>query len=94
MLISKPSVGYRKGDVKQCVGLFYSHTDGIIIKESKCMITNCDFCAYNEYDEEDKEYYCSVNMDEDDMARFIQSDYKSCPYYKSGDEYRVVRHQM
>ena len=47
-----------------------------------------------EYDEEDEEYYCSVNMDEDDMARFIQSDYKSCPYYKSGDEYKVVRHQM
>lgn len=58
------------------------------------MITNCDFCAYNEYDEEDDEYYCSVNMDEDDMARFIQSSYKSCPYFKSGDEYKVVRHQM
>ena len=58
------------------------------------MQTNCDFCAYNEYDEEDECYYCSVNMDEDDMARFIQSSYKYCPYYKSGDEYLVVRHQM
>ena len=58
------------------------------------MQTNCDFCAYNEYDEEDECYYCSVNMDEDDMARFMQSSYKSCPYYKSGDEYQVVRHQM
>ena len=60
----------------------------------KKMQTNCDFCAYNEYDEEDECYYCSVNMDEDDMARFIQSSYKNCPYYKSGDEYQVVRHQM
>ena len=58
------------------------------------MQTCCDFCAYNEYDEEDEEYYCSVNMDEDDMARFIQSDYRECPFYKSGDEYKVVRHQM
>ena len=58
------------------------------------MQTNCDFCAYNEYDEEDECYYCSVNMDEDDMARFIQSSYKNCPYFKSGDEYQVVRHQM
>lgn len=58
------------------------------------MQTSCDFCAYNEYDEEDDCYYCSVNMDEDDMARFIQSSYKTCPYYKSGDEYQVVRHQM
>lgn len=58
------------------------------------MATNCDFCAYNEYDEADESYYCSVNMDEDDMARFLSSNYKECPYYKSGDEYQVVRHQM
>ena len=25
------------------------------------METCCDFCAYNEYDEDDEEYYCSVN---------------------------------
>lgn len=54
----------------------------------------CDYCAYNEYDEDDEAYYCSVNMDEDDMARFLQSDYKQCPYYRNGDEYAVVRHQM
>lgn len=57
------------------------------------MSTSCDFCAYNEYDEDDEAYYCSVNMDEDDMARFMQSSYKECPYYRSGDEYKVVRHQ-
>ena len=39
-------------------------------------MASCDFCAYNEYDEEDEAYYCSVNMDEDDMARFVQGDYK------------------
>ena len=49
------------------------------------METCCDFCAYNEYDEDDEEYYCSVNMDEDDMARFVQSSYKRCPFYRSGD---------
>ena len=31
----------------------------------------CDDCAYNEYDEEYEEYFCSVDMDEDDMVRFI-----------------------
>ena len=51
------------------------------------MSTSCDFCAYNEYDEDDEAYYCSV-------ARFMQSSYKECPYYRSGDEYKVVRHQM
>ena len=48
------------------------------------METCCDFCAYNEYDDDDEEYYCSVNMDEDDMARFVQSSYKKCPFYRSG----------
>ena len=47
-------------------------------------MASCDFCAYNEYDEEDEAYYCSVNMDEDDMARFVQSNYKECPFYRSG----------
>ena len=36
------------------------------------MAASCDLCAYNEYDEEDEAYYCSVNMDEDDFARFLQ----------------------
>ena len=66
----------------------------VLLERRMTMQTNCDFCAYNEYDEEDECYYCSVNMDEDDMARFIQSSYKNCLYYKSADEYQVVRHQM
>ena len=58
------------------------------------MQTSCDYCAYNEYDEVADEYFCSVNMEEDDMAKFVQSSYKNCPFFKSGDEYKVVRHQM
>ena len=54
----------------------------------------CDDCAYFEYDEDDDEYYCSVNMDEDDYGRFIASGYRECPYYVNGDEYAVVKHQM
>ncbi len=54
----------------------------------------CDDCAYFEYDEDDEEYYCSVNMDEDDYVHLVQSHYQKCPYYRNGDEYRVVRHQM
>ena len=58
------------------------------------MQTSCDFCAYNEYDAEDAAYSCSVNLAEDDMARFMPSSYRECPYFRSGDEYKVVRHQM
>ena len=33
-------------------------------------------------------------MDEDDYSRILHGGYKSCPYYRNGDEYRVVRKQM
>lgn len=57
-------------------------------------MSQCDYCAHFEYDEEDEEYYCGVNMDEDDLYRFLTSKKDSCPYYRNGDEYLVVRHQM
>ena len=60
----------------------------------RSVFMECDYCAYNAYDEDEEEYYCSVNLDEDDMARFMSHKYKKCPYFKNGDEYRVVRHQM
>ncbi len=54
----------------------------------------CDECAYFEYDEDDEQYYCSVNMDEDDYAKVLGESFKVCPYFRDGDEYKVVRHQM
>lgn len=55
---------------------------------------SCDTCAYLEYDEEFDEYYCSVDMDEDDFSRLVSKEFKECPYYVDGDEYKVVRHQL
>jgi len=40
------------------------------------------------------EYYCDINMDEDDFMRFISNNYESCPYFRNGDEYEVVRKQI
>lgn len=31
-------------------------------------MAGCDSCVYNVYDEDDEEYYCEVDMDEDDGA--------------------------
>lgn len=47
-----------------------------------------------EYDEEYECYTCSVDLDEDEMYRFIQNLVKNCPYYKGGDEYTIVRKQI
>ncbi|MGI6021402.1 MAG: DUF6472 family protein [Lachnospiraceae bacterium] len=55
----------------------------------------CDYCAYLMYDEEYCEYYCDADIDEDDYARMMNNRHSgACPYFRNGDEYRVVRHQI
>lgn len=56
--------------------------------------SSCDSCMYYEYDEEYECYVCGVNLDEDEMARFLEDKFYNCPYYRLGDEYLVVRRQM
>lgn len=56
--------------------------------------TTCESCVHFEYDEEYEEYGCMINLDEDDMVRFVESSTFCCPYYQYDDEYKVVRHQM
>ncbi len=56
--------------------------------------SNCDTCAFFEYDDDYECYTCTVNLDEDEMAKFLQDTYYNCPYYKYGDEYSIVRKQM
>ena len=56
--------------------------------------TNCETCTNYVYDEDYDCYVCMVNLDEDEMYRFLASGQKECPYYRSDDEYAVVRHQM
>ena len=69
-------------------------TEGL--RENKKVKTNSgiyDTCAYLVYDEEYEEYICDVNMDEDDYARISYGGFQGCPYYRSGDEYRIARKQ-
>lgn len=58
------------------------------------MQTACESCANYFYDEEYECYVCDVNLDEDEMVRFMTQTNFSCPYYRNGDEYLVVRKQM
>ena len=37
---------------------------------------------------------CTFYIYEDEMMRFLTDHHYQCPYYRSGDEYRVVRKQM
>ena len=57
-------------------------------------MSTCDTCLYYEYDDDYECYTCEMDLDEDEMYKFLTDSWKSCPYYRSNDEYEVVRHQM
>ena len=63
-------------------------------REKKSMASGWDSCVNYVYDEEDECYYCLVNLDEDEMYRFLTGTQRACPYYRMDDEYGVVRHQI
>ena len=56
-------------------------------------ISNCDMCMNYEYDEEYDCYRCSVDLDMDEAEQFMTYTVRSCPYYRPGDEYTIVRKQ-
>ena len=54
----------------------------------------CETCVNYVYDEEYEYYSCLVNLDEDEMYRFLSGSTRFCPDYKQDDEYAVVRKQI
>lgn len=56
--------------------------------------TNCDCCINYIFDEEYNCYECQINLDEDEMVRFLGDSFDNCPYFQLNDEYKVVRKQM
>ena len=53
----------------------------------------CESCAYYSYDEAYDDYVCEMDLDEDEMVRFLSGHSAQCPYWRSGDEYRTARRQ-
>ena len=37
--------------------------------------------------------FCDINLDEDEMARFMSYSDWDCPYFQMDDEYAIVRKQ-
>jgi hypothetical protein len=54
---------------------------------------NCENCNYFVYDEEYDNYVCTVNLDEDDLERFMSYSTFHCPHFQFQDEYKIVRKQ-
>ena len=55
--------------------------------------TNCECCANYVYDSEMDQYCCDINLDEDEMMRFLSQQNFNCPYFNFYDEYKIVRKQ-
>lgn len=55
--------------------------------------SGCEYCAHYVYNEDYECYECLVDLDEDDLARFMSGSFDSCPYFSSDDEYSIVRKQ-
>ena len=57
------------------------------------MSTKCETCVYYSYDEEYDDYICEMDLDEDEMVRFLSARADACPYWRPGDDYRTARRQ-
>ena len=53
----------------------------------------CENCVYYSYDKEYDAYICEMDLDEDEMVRFLSSRVDACPYWRPGDEYITARKQ-
>lgn len=57
-------------------------------------VSNCESCVNYAYDDDYECYICEMDLDEDDMVRFLSASFDNCPYYQLYDEYKIVRKQM
>ena len=56
-------------------------------------MTDCKHCAHYIYDDEYECYICDINLDEDEMAKFITGTVRDCHYFNLYDEYKIVKKQ-
>lgn len=53
----------------------------------------CEHCQNYLWDEEEEYNFCNIDLDMDEMERFLNRAEKGCPYFKYYDEYTMVRKQ-
>lgn len=62
-------------------------------KEKRKLPAACESCVFYDYNEDDDQYECGVDLDEDEFLAFLTRQTQSCPYYKFYDEYKSVQRQ-
>lgn len=64
------------------------------MNQKKKSANSCETCTYFTFDDELEAYVCDMDLDEDEYYRLLTDRDFSCPYWRLGDEYAVVRKQM
>ncbi|MDE7234875.1 MAG: hypothetical protein K2N29_07445 [Ruminiclostridium sp.] len=55
--------------------------------------TSCDRCSNYVYNDDFECYQCEINLDEDEMYRYLSDSDYACPYYRDEDDYFLARKQ-
>jgi hypothetical protein len=55
--------------------------------------SNCEECINYDYDAETDSFWCAMDLDEDEMERFLRSSAEACPFYRRNDDYGTARRQ-
>lgn len=66
-----------------------STEEGVKMANDSC----CEYCLNFEYDDELDCDVCTVDMDMDEVDSLAMSNYKTCPYYRVNNEYKIVEKQ-
>lgn len=64
------------------------------MEQKKKPVGTCETCVFYDYDEDYDSYECSVNLDQDELARFLSGHTAACPFYRFYDEYKSVQKQI
>ena len=59
----------------------------------KKMPARCEDCIHYDYDEEYDMEVCRMDLDEDEMQKYLAMRSAECPYFRFYDEYKSVQKQ-
>lgn len=54
---------------------------------------SCEMCSHYVFDDYMQCYVCEINLDEDEMEKFLKGSNFECHYFSLEDEYKIVRKQ-
>ena len=53
----------------------------------------CEDCVCYDYDQELEAFVCTMDLDEDEMERFLRRAGGACSFYRRGDDYTTAKKQ-